>query len=144
MKNSGSSKNTAESRRQYVEAFTGTMIDIWHDRLALLKVIDTGALYSSLASGLKIADEQVSVVSMSFDFKPYGKFVERGTGRETPHGNSGDIGRVKVRTPKRWYFRKYLASVYNIRDFMLGSFNTDFVKIIDNTLSGDIGQDNMP
>lgn len=134
MKNSGSSKNTAESRRQYVEAFTGTMIDIWRERLVILKAIHTGALYKSIVSGVPVMNNDVSVVSLSFSFLSYGIHLQNGVGREVYIGNPGDIGRAKVRKKKPWFQPKFQASIYNIRDFMLASFNAQVVEIVDEVL----------
>ncbi len=54
-----------EERRRYVTAFNSTMIKIWRERIALLKVIDTGALYrSTLAVGMT-ADGKVTSVTLS-------------------------------------------------------------------------------
>ena len=86
-----------EERRRYVTAFNSTMIKIWRERIALLKVIDTGALYrSTLAVGMSI-DGKVTNITLSQRFNTYGIFQDYGTGREVPIGNPGDIGRDKVR-----------------------------------------------
>ncbi len=79
-----------KEREKFVTAFNDTMIKIWQEQITLLGVIDTGAL---LASPKAIAM------------------------RETPRGNSGDIGRTKVRQRRKWFSRKYYASVMNIKEF---------------------------
>ena len=57
-----------EERRRYVTAFNSTMIKIWRERIALLKVIDTGALYrSTLAVGMSI-DGKVTNITLSQRF----------------------------------------------------------------------------
>ena len=38
-------------------------------------------------------------------------------GNTSPRGNSGDIGRAKVRQRRKWFSRKYYASVMNIKEF---------------------------
>jgi len=74
-------------RRKYVTAFNSTMIKIWRERIALLKVIDTGALYrSTLAVGMN-ADGKVTSVTLSQRFNTYGIFQDYGTCREVARGN---------------------------------------------------------
>ncbi len=46
----------------------------------------------------------------------YGLWQDYGTGRETPRGNSGDLGRAKKRQRRRWFSRKYYASVMNLKN----------------------------
>ncbi len=50
-------------------------------------------------------------------FLEYGLWQDYGTGRETPRGNSGDIGRTKVRQRRKWFSRKYYASVMRLKEF---------------------------
>ena len=92
-----SGHNAEEERRKYVLAFNSTMIKIWRERIALLKVVDTGALYRSTVSVGLSTDGKVSAVTLSQAFNTYGLFQDYGTGREVPVGNPGDIGRDKVR-----------------------------------------------
>ncbi len=46
----GTDNQQLEARRKYVTAFNATMIKIWREQIALLGVIDTGALYRSTFS----------------------------------------------------------------------------------------------
>lgn len=107
-----------QEREKYVKAFNATMIKIWREQISLLGVIDTGALYrSTLAVSMK-ADGKYTSISLSQSFNTYGLFVDWGTGRNTPRGNPGDIGKANGRKRKRWFSRKYFASVMNIQEFM--------------------------
>ena len=122
-------------RRKYVTAFNSTMIKIWRERIALLKVIDTGALYrSTLAVGMSI-DGKVTSITLSQRFNTYGIFQDYGTGREVPRGNPGDIGRDKIRQRRRWFSTKYYASVMNLKEFMADNLGRDFTGIIANALN---------
>jgi hypothetical protein len=60
----------------------------------------------------------------------YGLWQDYGTGRETPRGNSGDIGRDKVRQRRRWFSRKYYASVMNLRDFFAENLGKEYQGIL--------------
>ncbi len=127
-----------EERQKYVLAFNRTMIKIWKEQINLLGVIDTGALYrSTMAVGLK-ADGKFVSITLSQSFRTYGLFQDYGTGRETPRGNSGDIGRSKVRQRRRWFSRKYFASVMNIQEFFADNVGRDFCSAISNAINPDV------
>lgn len=127
--------NAEEERRKYVTAFNSTMIKIWRERIALLKVVDTGALYrSTISVGLSM-DGKVSTVTLSQAFNTYGLFQDYGTGREVPVGNPGDIGRDKVRQRRKWFSTKYYASVMNLKEFFADNLGRDFIGIIANALN---------
>ena len=124
-----------DERRKYVTAFNSTMIKIWRERISMLKVVDTGALYRSLlAVGLR-ADGRFTDISLSQSFNTYGIFQDYGTGRETPRGNPGDIGHDKVRKRRRWFSTKYYASVMNLKEFYADSLGKEFCGIIAEALN---------
>lgn len=123
-----------EERRSYVSAFNRTMIKIWREKIALLQVIDTGALYRSTVSVSTTMDGKVTTVTLSQAFNTYGLFVDFGTGRNTPRGNPGDIGRNNPRKRKRWFSRKYYASVMNIQEFFADNLGRDFCQVMSNYL----------
>ena len=130
--------NAIEERRKYVTAFNRTMIKIWREQISLLGVVDTGALYrSTLAVGMT-ADGKFTQITLSQSFRTYGIFQDYGTGRETPHGNSGDIGRDKVRKRRRWFSRKYFASVMNIQEFYADNLGRQFCNAVSNALNPDL------
>jgi hypothetical protein len=76
------------------------------------------------------ADGRFFEVGLSQTFLEYGLWQDYGTGRETPRGNSGDIGRDKVRQRRRWFSRKYYASVMNIRDFFADNLGKEYQGIL--------------
>ena len=119
-----------EARRKYILAFNQTMIQIWQERITLLEVIDTGALLRSPLSLPVKADGRFFEVTLSQAFLEYGLWQDYGTGRETPRGNSGDIGRAKVRQRRPWFSKKYYASVLNLRDFLGENIGREFQGII--------------
>ncbi len=106
-----------KEREKFVTAFNDTMVKIWQEQITLLDVIDTGALLASPKGIAMRADGRFFEVSLSQAFLEYGLWQDYGTGRETPRGNSGDIGRAKVRQRRKWFSRKYYASVMNIKEF---------------------------
>lgn len=137
MRMSGSDKQL-EERRKYVTAFNSTMIRIWRERIALLGVIDSGALYRSTVAVAMNADGKFTQISLEQSFNTYGIFQDYGTGRETPRGNSGDIGRDKVRKRRRWFSTKYFASVMNIQEFFADNLGRQFCNAVSNALNPDL------
>ena len=127
-----------DERRKYVLAFNRTMIKIWREQIALLGVVDTGALFNSTVAVGFSADGKFTQVSLSQSFNTYGIFQDYGTGRETPRGNPGDIGRDKVRKRRRWFSRKYFASVMNIQEFFADNLGRQFCYTISNALNPDV------
>ncbi len=122
-----------DARQKYILAFNATMLDIWKERTTLLEVIDTGLLLRSpLALPVK-ADGRFFEVTLSQAFLEYGLWQDYGVGRETPRGNSGDIGRSKVRQRRPWFSKKYYASVLNLRDFLGENIGQEFQGVIADT-----------
>lgn len=111
------------------------MVNIWKEKIALLHAIDRGRLYGSVTGVSLTMDEKVTSVTLQQAFNEYGVYVERGTGSNTPRGNPGDIGRENRRKKKTWMTRKYLASMYNIREFMADSLGQQACLSITNALN---------
>lgn len=124
-------------REKFVEGWNNTMIDIWRERIQLLGVVNTGAL---LASPVKLpvqADGRFYDITLSQSFLEYGLWQDLGTGRETPIGNPGDIGRAKVRERRRWFSTKYYSSIMKLRDFMALSLGDEFKAMFCEALDAD-------
>ncbi len=135
---SGTIDKAQQEREKYVRAFNSTMVKIWREQIALLGVVDTGALYRSTVAVSMTADGKFTSISLSQKFNLYGLFVDYGTGSNTPRGNLGDIGRANGRKRKRWFSRKYYASVMNIQEFYADSLGKEFCRAISNALNPDI------
>ena len=127
-----------KEREKFVSAFNDTMVKIWQEQITLLGVIDTGALLASPKSVAMRADGRFFEVSLSQAFLEYGLWQDYGTGRETPRGNSGDIGRAKVRKRRKWFSRKYYASVMRLKEFYEDNVGRSFTGIVSNALNKDI------
>ena len=124
-----------DARQKYILAFNATMLDIWKERITLLEVIDTGLLLRSPLSLSVKADGRFFEVTLSQAFLEYGLWQDYGVGRETPRGNSGDIGRRKVRQRRPWFSKKYYASVLNLRDFLGENIGQEFQGVIADTFA---------
>ena len=123
-----------QERQKYVAAFNDTMIKIWKERITLLDVIDTKTLLNSPVSLGYKADGKLVDVHLTQAFRENGLWQDYGTGRETPRGNPGDIGRAKVRQRRRWFSIKYYASFMNIKEFYADNLGKEFIGIINEAL----------
>ena len=124
-----------QEREKFVMAFNDTMLRIWQEQITLLGVIDTGALLASPKSLPVRADGRFFEVGLSQTFLEYGLWQDYGTGRETPRGNLGDLGRAKRRKRRRWFSRKYYASVMNLKEFYEENIGREFCGLVSNALS---------
>lgn len=122
-----------EEREKYIKAWNDTMLHIWQERITLLEVIDTGRLLASPVALPVRADGRFVEVTLSQEFLEYGLWQDNGVGRETPRGNSGDIGHAKVRQRRPWFSKKYYASVLNLRDFFGDNLGREFQGIMADT-----------
>lgn len=144
-----------DEREKYVMAFNDTMLKIWQEQITLLGVIDTHSLLRSPIALPVRTDGRFFEVGLSQAFLEYGLWQDYGTGRETPRGNSGElsckssavsnsfehsrdaadngqsqVGHEKVRGRRRWFSRKYYASVMNIKEFFADNLGKEFTGII--------------
>ena len=123
-----------EERREWVEGWNTTMVDIWQGRIHLLSVEDTFALYRS-PEALKIntdADGRFLSFSLSHKFLEYGLWQDMGTGRNTAIGNThkkDQDGWTNKREPRRWFSTKYYRSTMRLKEFMAESIGNEFVGI---------------
>ena len=148
----GTTDKALQERQKYVQAFNSTMIKIWREQIALLGVIDTGALYRSTLAVRMNADGKYTSITLEQSFNLYGLFVDYATGSNTPRGNPGDLGRDNARRrssqsafavkrrKNRWFSRKYYASVMNIRDFYADNLGRDLADTVSTALTRNISR----
>ena len=127
-------QSAIDERAKYISAFNDTMIKIWKEQITLLGVIDSGRLLRSPVSIATNADNKIVHIELSQAFQEYGIWQDYGTGREVPRGNSGDLGRPKVRKARHWFSRKYYASYMNLKEFMSDSLGREFCGIMSDSL----------
>lgn len=124
-------------REKYINAFNDTMVKIWKEQIILLGVIDTGQLLESPIGIRCDKNDKITAITLSQSFLEYGLWQNYGTGRETPRGNSGDIGHAKVRKVRPWFSRKFYASFMNLKEFMTDSIGREFVGMVSDALDSD-------
>lgn len=122
-------------RQLFVDAFNDTQVKMWQEQITLLDIIDTRALLGSVAGIRCDHDGKVTVVSLEQSFLEYGLWQEYGTGKEVARGNSGDIGRAKMRERRPWMSRKLYASVMKLKEMFADSMGREFCGIVADALS---------
>lgn len=130
-------RDPLELREKFINGWNKTMIDIWIERIRLLGIVDKGNLIASPVDLPVSADGRFYDITLSQKFIEYGLWQDLGTGRETPIGNPGDIGRAKVRERRRWFSTKYYASIMRLRDFMAESLGDEFKSMFCQALDAD-------
>ena len=128
-----------DQRQKYVMAWNATMVAIWRERIQLTGAIDTGSLLDSIR-GLRIIETSEGKFldfTLSQSFLRYGIYVDAGVGREVYRTNPGDIGRDKVRKPKKWFSKKYYASILNLRDFIADNIGLNALNIVSEAIDTD-------
>lgn len=118
-----------QERELYVTAFNSNMVKIWREKISHLNVFETGELYRSVAAAPVDADGKFRTVLLRYNFREYGIYQDRGTGREVYKGNSGDIGRPKVRERRKWFSPKFYGSMMNLREFYADNLGEEFCNM---------------
>lgn len=110
------------------------MVKIRKEQIILLGVIDTDQLLESPVGIRCNKDERITAITLGQSFLKYGLWQNYGTGRETPRGNPGDMGRAKVRQKRPWFSKKFYASFMNIKEFMADSLGREFLGIVSDAI----------
>ena len=123
-----------KAREKWIMGFNDTMLRIWQEKITLLGVIDTGRLLASPKALPVRSDGRFFEVGLSQTFLEYGLWQDYGTGRETPRGNPGDIGRAKKRQRRKWFSTKYYSSVMRTKEFLEENLGWQFCGLISSAL----------
>lgn len=129
-----------KEREKYVRAWNSTMVSIWKDQIVKLNVFDTGALYSSVVALSVDADEKFTQITLTQVFNRYGIYVDFATGRNTYIGNDGKLPGGNPRKRKRWFTRKYYASVMRLQEFLAENMGADMANTVSNALTQQIAR----
>ncbi len=153
------SQQAIDTRKEYVEAWNKTMVNIWKERIYMLGVIHSGDLYHSVTEIEVKPDGRYYSITFKQGFADYGIWQDMGVGREIPHGNPGDAKALdpdyrerrglnkprkrgtkwgggytsgNPREKRRWFSTKYYSSYMNLRDFMAESLAGEFCGMFAN------------
>lgn len=146
---------TREELSEYELGWCNLMVDIWHEQMSQLRAIDTGRLYASVRG--KITEGEIE--SIEHQFVLYGLYVEEGTGREFGYGRDEASGHLDIkdatyreehgldrprkrgpkwgggytsgqpRKKKPWFDRKYLYSIYRLREVLQKSYGEQYQNL---------------
>ena len=146
---------TDEDRKKYLQAWAKTMIEIWRDKINLLRVHDTYALFRQIEGGVVNPDDAMTVIQHKF--LEYGLYQDVGTGRGYKDNNGGQLDFMdpsyreehrldrprKVgpawgggytsglpRRPREWFSRSYFVSVQVLKEAMARIYAEDFVGLL--------------
>ncbi len=128
--------------KDFGDAWTQKMTEIWRDRMDLLGVYDTGALRSSLVDGNFSMTGDASATA-SFQFLEYGIYVDAGTGNGYKRGNGGELYFLenayrfehklgKPRQKKPWFSKSWAISRRVMIEKMSDIIGDTFVGAFDN------------
>lgn len=90
MQMNGMNSRIDEERRRFEEQWTKNMVVYWQERIDKLRIVDTGALRSSIMGMLHSGP----ITTIEHSFLLYGKYVSEGTGREFGRGYTDSMGRT--------------------------------------------------
>lgn len=152
--NVGNSIGYDEDLSSYIHEWSRLMEKMWQEKMARLRIVNTGGLASSLhSSDLYSAGS----FSATFTFRQYGYYVDAGVGRGFTAGNGGnlaimdmtyrrlhnlDIPRKKgprwgggwtsgePRKPREWFNAKWYYSIMNLKDDMVNIMGDSFKAMI--------------
>lgn len=130
-----------DSIRKFSEGWYDKMVEIWRDRLDLLRIKDTGALRASVDKGGFSFGEAGG--SMGFTFLEYGIFVDLGVGNGYRHGNGGDLPFLspayryehnlgKPRQKRPWFNKSWYISTLVLKDKLAEVIGEEFAGMFDN------------
>lgn len=129
-----------KSMEAYSREWYGMMTKIWNDRIALMGVIRTGTLRSSVTGGgLRVGDFDLTA---TFRFVQYGLYVDAGTGNGYKRGNGGELRFLekdyrtarklgKPRQKKPWFSKSWYVSRQVLKDKMAEIIGEAFVGVFD-------------
>ena len=134
-----STPDAVKERREWVESWNETMVDIWEERIRLFKVredalYDSGRLYDSI-NALQIQtgpDGRFLDFTLSHAFLEYGLWQDLGTGRNVAIGNTHrkDMdGWENKRVKRKWFSTKYYRSTMRLKEFLAESIGKEFVGL---------------
>lgn len=158
-RNDNRPKATAEDIIKYQDAWSRMMVTIWRDKIDRLNIFDTGQLRHSLMDSMSVNGD---LTTITHTFIRYGIYQDRGTGREIPKDNGGNVmarnelyriehgldeprkrgprwgGGYTSGEPRKerpWLDKSYYISNLVLRDQMVHMYGEEFCSMIVRALS---------
>lgn len=133
--------NKTDEPTDYARGWYFKMVEIWRDRVDLLRIRDTGSLRHSIRTDR--ATLSADRMAFSFVYLQYGIYVDLGVGNGYTHGNGGDLPFLNpayrlehhLGTPRRrrvWFSRSWYISVLVLKDKLAEVIGEKFSGLFDN------------
>lgn len=114
------------NKNEYYRAWAKMMVTIWQDKIAVLKVRDTGELFGSFMTEV-VSQSNGDIDKIVYSYNYYGRMVDMGVGRGVTMEDSGSgSGRKK----KPWYNKSWYHSVKLLTEKRAELYGEDFQLII--------------
>lgn len=123
-----------EERERWLRGWSEKMEEIFKEQINMLGIWDKGDLFRSVSESNFYSKDPI--YNISHQFKEYGIYVDRGTGREFKKGNPGDLGFTPVRKPRRWLSKKFYSSYMRLMEYSADSMGAEFAASMVNILEG--------
>jgi hypothetical protein len=115
----------------YYRAWAKMMVTIWHDKIAQLKVRDTGALFASFQIEV-MSQSGGDIDKMVHSYLYYGRMQDMGVGRGV---TKADAGKGSGRKEKPWYNKTYFHSIKVLTEKRAEMYGQEYQAIIHETLN---------
>jgi hypothetical protein len=117
---------TTGNKNDYYRAWAKMMVTIWQDKIAQLKVRDTGELFSSFLTEV-VTQSNGDVDKIVYAYNYYGRMVDMGVGRGV---TMADAGTGSGRKRKPWYNKSWYHSIKVLTEKRAELYGEDFQLII--------------
>ncbi len=114
------------NKNDYYRAWAKMMVSIWQDKIAQLRVRDTGELFSSFVTEV-VTQSGGDIDKIVYSYLYYGRMVDMGVGRGV---SMADAGSGSGREKKPWYNKSWYHSVKVLTEKRAELYGEDFQLII--------------
>lgn len=115
----------------YYKAWAKMMVTIWQDKIAQLKVRDTGELFASFQTAVQ-AQSGGDIDKIVHSYLYYGRMVDMGVGRGVTKAEAGKGSGRKI---KPWYNKAYFHSIMVLTEKRAEMYGEEFQALIMETLN---------
>jgi hypothetical protein len=99
----------AETKKQFLDAWSETLLKMWRGKMLALNVYDSGELYNSLSRTLGGTGGDVSRIDLLY--KTYGIYAAIGVGRNRAASK-------QQRKKKDWYYDVFYRELMKLKEYM--------------------------
>ena len=114
------------NKNDYYRAWAKMMVTIWQDKIAQLRVRETGELFSSFMTEV-VTQSGGDIDKIFYSYLYYGRMVDMGVGRGV---TMADAGSGSGRKRKPWYNKSWYHSIKVLTEKRAELYGEDFQLII--------------